>query len=106
MTTQTTQSNTNQQEQACKNKKKSVERFSGYRKVKKTIEWKQVYNYKDSKRLLGWYNPCNNQVRWDCPKPDDHIKYEWESTAELATNVKPIQMGTAPSWREPDQRLC
>lgn len=99
MTTQTTTHSIN-------NKTKFVKRFSGYKKVKKTIEWKQVYNYRDSKRLVGWYNPCNNQVRWDCPKPDDYIKYEWESTAELATNVKPIQMGTAPSWREPDARMC
>lgn len=99
MTTQTTTHSIN-------NKTKSVKRFSGYKKVKKTIEWKQVYNFKNSKRTVGWYNPCNNQVRWDCPQPEDHIKYEWESTAEFATNVKPIQMGTAPSWREPDARLC
>ena len=81
MTTQTTTHSIN-------NKTKSVKRFSGYKKVKKTIEWKQVYNFKNSKRTVGWYNPCNNQVRWDCPQPEDHIKYEWESTAEFATNVK------------------
>lgn len=107
-TTTTTTSTHTQQEKttACSNQKKAVKRFSGYKRVKKSIEWKQVYNYKDSKKSVGWYNPSNNEVRWNCFKPDNHIKYVWESTAELATHVKPVQMGKSPSWREPDERMC
>ena len=108
MTTEyTTPSAHTQQEKtkSCSNPKKTVPRFSGYKRVKKVIEWQQVYNSKYSNGYTSWYNPSNNEVRWDCFKPDAHIKYVLESTAEIATHVKPVQMRKSPSWREPDKRM-
>ena len=80
--------------------------YSGYKKVKKTVEWNPITSFKDGKAAKGWYHPISGQSQWYCPQPANTDHYVWESVAEFATNVKPIHMTTASRWREPDARMC
>jgi|SaaInlV_135m_DNA_1039713.scaffolds.fasta_scaffold144709_1 hypothetical protein len=83
---------------------KQTKTYSGYKKVQVKVEWKKIVMDNWGSKILGWYHPRTNVAVWDCYQPPDTIHYEWQSTAELATGIKPMPMRTYSRWREPDEK--
>jgi len=83
---------------------KKTKTYSGYKKVQVKVEWEKISATDYGNRVLGWYHPRNNVAVWGSYQPPDTIHYEWQSTAEMATGLKPEPMRTASRWRVPDEK--
>ena len=75
-------------------KKSKSERYSGYKKVSVEVEWTPIKCAKNEHIITSWYHPHTNEVKWFCERPYKKTHYEWISTAEFATGLKPQPMRT------------
>lgn len=79
----------------------SIQKLAGTKRDNQEVYNSEVYRSGDivlckcvsnaSKIQIAWYNPRTQEVQWNCPKPASRKFTVYESVAEMATNVKPIQ---------------
>lgn len=84
---------------SCSKNTKSVNSYSGYKKVKKSYSWKPAFTCIGARNVRCWYHPLTNEVSWGEEEPESLIRYEYESVAEIV-NLKPLPMKTEATITE------
>lgn len=76
------------------------QQYYGYTKEIEMQRWRKVDLQSYGKKINCWYNPRTNASCWQVDEPLPTRHHIWKSSAEFATNVKPIAMKTCATTTE------